>query len=137
MLSLIIMTVWQSMGQNMLIFLAGLQGIPSEYYEAASLDGADGFRKFLYITLPLLKPTTFFILVTSVIGSFQVFTPIFVLTGGGPLRSTDVVVYRIYQTAWVDMRMGYASAQAWVLFAIILALTAIQFRLMGKEIRYV
>lgn len=137
MLSLIIMTVWQNMGQNMLIFLAGLQGIPSEYYEAASLDGAGAFGKFMHITLPLLKPTTFFILVTSVIGSFQVFTPVFVLTGGGPLRSTDVVVYRIYQTAWVDMRMGYASAQAWVLFAIILAFTAIQFRLMAKEIRYV
>ncbi|MEA4883713.1 MAG: sugar ABC transporter permease [Clostridia bacterium] len=137
MLSLLIMTIWQNMGQDMLIFLSGLQSIPSEYYEAASLDGADGFRKFWHITLPLLRPTTFFILVTSVIGSFQVFTPVYVLTGGGPLRSTDVVVYRIYQTAWVDMRMGYASAQSWVLFAIILVFTMIQFKLMGKEVRYV
>lgn len=126
-----------NMGQQMIIFLAGLQSIPSEYHDAASVDGANAFQRFWYITLPLLKPTTFFVLVTSIIGSFQVFTPVYVLTGGGPLRSTDVAVFHIWQTAWQELRMGYAAAQAWILFAIILIFTIVQFRLLGKEVRYV
>jgi len=135
--AIMIMSVWMIMGQQMIIFLAGLQSIPSEYHDAASVDGANAFQRFWYITLPLLKPTTFFVLVTSIIGSFQVFTPVYVLTEGGPLRSTDVAVFHIWQTAWQELRMGYAAAQAWILFAIILIFTVVQFRLLGKEIRYV
>ncbi|MEN3009346.1 sugar ABC transporter permease, partial [Pseudothermotoga sp.] len=93
--AIMLMTIWQSLGSQMIIFLAGLQSIPQAFYEAASIDGANAFQKFRFITIPLLKPTTVFVLVTSVIGSFQVFTPIYVLTQGGPLRSTDVVFYHI------------------------------------------
>ena len=88
------------------------------------------------ITLPLLKPTTFFVLVTSFIGSFQVFTSIYIMTAGGPTRSTDVFVYHIYQAAWEQLRMGYASAMSWVLFVIIMIATWIQFKLMGREVEY-
>ncbi|NIA12278.1 MAG: ABC transporter permease subunit [Nitrospiraceae bacterium] len=135
--AIMIMSIWMVMGQNMIIFLAGLQSIPPEYHEAASVDGANGVQRFWYITLPLLKPTTFFVLVTSVIGSFQVFTPVYVLTQGGPLRSTDVAVYHIWQAAWQELRMGYAAAESWILFAVILVFTFVEFRLLGKGIRYV
>ncbi|MFQ5751147.1 MAG: carbohydrate ABC transporter permease, partial [bacterium] len=136
MLSLIIMTIWLGMGFQMVIFLAGLQGIPEILYEAARIDGASFWQRFKNITLPLLKPTTFFILVTSFIGSFQVFTSIFVMTGGGPARSTDVVVYHIYQAAWDNLRMGYASALSMVLFVIIMFVTWLQFRFIGKNVDY-
>ncbi len=136
MISIIIFSVWLGLGYQMVIFLAGLQGIPDELYEAALIDGASGWKRFWRITLPLLKPTTFFILVTSLIGSFQVFTSVYVMTGGGPVRSTDVVVYHIYQAAWEQLRMGYASAMSWVLFIIIMIATWIQFKLMGREVEY-
>ncbi len=135
--AIMIMSIWMVMGQQMIIFLAGLQSIPPEYYDAAGVDGANAFQRFWYITLPLLKPTTFFVLVTSVISSFQVFTPIYVLTQGGPVRSTDVAVYHIWQTAWQELRMGYAAAESWVLFGVILVFTLIEFKLLGKEIKYV
>jgi ABC-type sugar transport system permease subunit len=136
MISIIIFSVWLGLGYQMVIFLAGLQGIPDELYEAALIDGASGWKRFWRITLPLLKPTTFFILVTSLIGSFQVFTSVYVMTGGGPVRSTDVVVYHIYQAAWEQLRMGYASAMSWVLFIIIMIATWVQFKLMGREVEY-
>ena len=120
----------------MVIFLAGLQGIPEDLYEAARIDGATNWQRFWRITLPLLKPTTFFVLVTSFIGSFQVFTSIYIMTAGGPTRSTDVFVYHIYQAAWEQLRMGYASAMSWVLFVIIMIATWIQFKLMGREVEY-
>ena len=135
--AIMIMSIWMVMGQQMIIFLAGLQSIPPEYYDAAGVDGANAFQKFWYVTLPLLKPTTFFVLVTSVISSFQVFTPVYVLTQGGPVRSTDVAVYHIWQTAWQELRMGYAAAESWVLFGVILLFTLVEFRLLGKEIKYV
>jgi len=136
MLSIIIFTVWLGIGYQMVIFLAGLQGIPEDLYEAARIDGAGNWARFRSITLPLLKPTTFFVLVTSLISSLQVFTSIYVMTAGGPTRSTDVLVYHIYQAAWEQLRMGYASAMSWVLFVIIMIATWIQFKLMGKEVEY-
>lgn len=136
MLSIIIFSIWLGIGYQMVIFLAGLQGIPGELYDAAHIDGANNWKKFWRITLPLLKPTTFFILVTSFISSFQVFTSIYIMTAGGPVRSTDVMVYHIYQSAWEQLRMGYASAMSWVLFVIIMVATWIQFKLIGKDVEY-
>lgn len=136
MVSVIIFSVWLSLGYQMVIFLAGLQGIPEELHDAARIDGANNWQRFWRVTLPLLKPTTFFILVTSVISSFQVFTSIYVMTGGGPVRSTDVIVYHIYQAAWEELRMGYASAMSWVLFVIIMLATWIQFKIIGREVEY-
>ncbi len=136
MLSVMIFSIWLGLGYQMVIFLAGLQGIPEELYDAATIDGANTRQCFWNITLPLLKPTTFFILVTSLISSFQVFTSIYVMTAGGPVRSTDVIVYHIYQAAWEQLRMGYASAMSWVLFVLIMIVTWLQFKLMGKEVEY-
>lgn len=135
-ISLMIMAIWMQIGYQMVIFLAGLQGIPDFLYEAAIIDGANAWQRFRRVTLPLLKPTTFFILVTAIIGSFQVFTSVWVMTQGGPARATDVVVYHIYQNAWEYLRMGRASAMAWVLFALILVITVIQFRLVGRRVEY-
>lgn len=135
-LSIMLMSIWMGLGYQMVIFLAGLQGIPLELYEAARTDGANAWQRFWKITLPLLRPTTFFILVTSLIGSFQVFASIYVMTEGGPLHSTDVVVYHIYQNAWEYLKMGYASAMAWVLFLIMMFATWLQFKLIGKRVEY-
>ena len=136
MISVIIFSIWLSLGYQMVIFLAGLQGIPEELYDAARIDGANYGQRFWRVTLPLLKPTTFFILVTSFISSFQVFTSIYMMTAGGPVRSTDVIVYHIYQAAWEQLRMGYASAMSWILFVIIVIATWIQFRIIGKNVEY-
>ena len=136
-LSIMIMTIWMSIGYQMVIFLAGLQGIPEYLYDAARIDGASVWHRFCHITFPMLTPTTFFILVTSVISSFQVFTSVYVMTEGGPSRSTDVVVYHIYQNAWEYLKMGSASAMSWVLFMIILFATIIQFKLIGTKVDYV
>lgn len=134
--SIMAMTVWLGLGSRMILFLAGLQSIPDEYYEAADVDGATGFRKFWHITLPLLAPTTFFVLITSVIGSFQVFGPIYVLTEGGPNGASDVAVHRIYFEAWQNLRFGYASAETVVLFLILFVVTVIQFRYFGRNVSY-
>jgi len=120
----------------MVIFLAALQGIPQTYYEAAMIDGASGFALFRHITLPLLKPATLFVLVTSVMSSFQVFGLVNVLTQGGPLDATNVVVYYIYKRAFGDLQFGLAAAASFVLFAIILVITAIQWKLVGREVSY-
>ncbi|NIR42730.1 MAG: sugar ABC transporter permease [Gemmatimonadetes bacterium] len=133
-LALIVLAVWIHIGFQMIIFLAGLQAIPNELYEAAMIDGAGPWRRFWRITLPLLRPTTFFVLVTSIIGSFQVFTFVYVMTEGGPLHATDVIVYHIYQNAWQFLRMGYASAMSWILFAVIFAITLAQFRFLGRRV---
>lgn len=132
MMSIMIMTIWMNLGYQMVIYLAGLKGIPSYLYEVADLDGANSWNKFLYITLPMLQPTNVFLLITSIIGSFQVFTPVYVMTQGGPAGSTNVFVYHIYNTAWKSFSMGYASAQSWFLFLLIFVASFIQFRLMGK-----
>ena len=125
--ALVIITIWKGLGFTMVIWLAGMQAIPGELYDAARVDGANAVQTFRYITVPLLAPTTVFLLITGIIGSFQVFTPVYVMTKGGPLGSTDVVVYRIFERAFDELRMGYASALAWVLFAVIFTLTVIQF----------
>lgn len=128
MVALIIVGVWKTFGINMILFAAGLSGIPEHYYEAAEIDGAGGWDKFYNITLPLLSPTTLFILVLSIIGSFQVFDLVFVLTFGGPLGSTKVLVFYLYEHAFKFFNMGYASAVAYVLFAVLFVLTLLQIR---------
>ena len=128
--SLIIMSLW-GIGGGMVIYLAGLQGIPQSYYDAASVDGASVWQKFRHITLPLLTPTIFFTLIMGVIGSFQVFTQGFVMTAGGPNNATLFYVLYLYQNAFQFLKLGYASALAWVLFLIILAFTVLQMRMSG------
>lgn len=135
-IAIMIMSIWMVIGYQMVIFLAGLQGIPEHLYEAARMDGASRWVQFRRITLPLLTPTTFFVLVTSMIGSFQVFSSIYVMTRGGPMRSTDVVVFHIYQNAWEYLNIGYASAMSWVLFIIIVGITALQFKFIPREVEY-
>lgn len=126
--ALILMSVWGA-GGGMVVMLAGLQGIPQYYYEAATMDGAGPWRKFRNVTIPLLSPTLLFCMITGLIGSFQVFTQAFVMTQGGPNNSTMFYMLHLYNNAFVNLRMGYASSMAWVLFAIVLVLTVIQLRL--------
>ncbi len=126
--SLAIATVWVRLGFNMIVYLAALQSIPSLYYEAAKIDGANAFHQFRHITLPLLMPATFLLLVLNIIYSFQVFDLIYVMTGGGPGFSTTMVVQYIYQAAFVTSEMGYASAMGIVLYVLILAFTVVQWR---------
>lgn len=133
---IILMSIWKGLGYNVVIFLAGLQNISSEYYEAAQIDGARGWSIFRYITWPLLSPTTFFVLIISVIGSFQVFSQVYVMTRGGPLKSTLVVVYYLYKVGFEDFKMGYASAMAYALFVIIFALTLLQRKYIGSRVYY-
>ena len=134
--SIAVMAVWKSAGYNMVIILAGLQGIPGFLYEAAELDGAMGFKRFWYITFPLLTPTLFFILIVSTIASFQVFDAIMVMTQGGPANTTIVYNYLLYQNAFMNFRMGYASAMAYILFFMIFVVTLLQIRLMGQSVAY-
>jgi len=136
MFALIVMGVWKTFGVNMVLFSAGLQGIPDHYYEAAEIDGAGRWQKFWSITLPLLSPTTFFILVMSVIGSFQVFDTVYVLTSGGPLGTTKVLVFYLYEHAFKFFEMGYASAVAYVMFVIIFVLTLLQTKYLKGTIHY-
>lgn len=121
--AVILTAIWKGLGYNMLLFLAGLQNISVTYYEAADLDGANGLQRFFYITWPLLSPTTFFVFVMSVISSFQVFDLIQLMTQGGPGRASSVLVHYIYQNAFNYFYMGYASALAYLLFAIVLVIT--------------
>jgi len=125
--ALIIASTW-TVGGSMLIFLAGLQSIPNDLYEAASLDGAGSWNKFRNITVPLISHVTFFNLVLGIIGALQVFTEAFVLTGGGPNNSTLLLSVLLYRNAFEFLKMGYASALAWVMFLIVLALTLVVFR---------
>lgn len=126
--ALVIMSLW-TVGGSMVILLAGLQGIPQHYYEAATLDGANIWRRFRAVTFPLLTPALFFCLITSVIGSFQTFTQAYVMTNGGPNDATYFYILHLYRQAFDNLRMGYASALAWILFVIILIFTILQFRL--------
>ena len=124
--SVIILSNWRGIGYAMLIFLAGLQGIPEEYYEAATIDGATSWQKLRHITLPLLSPTTFFVIITSLIGAFQGFDQFYMLTSGGPAFSTTTLVLYIYNNGFGYFKMGYAAALAVLLFAIILLITLVQ-----------
>lgn len=134
-LSLIITAAWRNIGYFSTIYLAGLQGIDGTYYEAARIDGASSWDSFWRITLPLLKPTILFVVVMSVILSFQVFALVYVMTAGGPAKSTEVLVFYLYQQAFTYFRMGYASAVGFALFAIIFVLTLLQFRVFGKTVQ--
>jgi multiple sugar transport system permease protein len=127
---------WQYAGYNMLFFLAGMQTIPPALYEAASIDGAGPVRQFFRITLPLLNPTLLFVLVTDVIGSFQIFDSVYVMTQGGPGSSTDVINYQIYSTAFQSFNVGSASAMSLVLFGVILLITFAQFRFFRSRTTY-
>ena len=131
----IIMGMWGT-GSTMLIFLAGLQGIPQSMYEAAEIDGAGSWSKFTSITLPLLTPTIFFNLVMGIIGTFQVFSTAYVATGGGPVNATLFYVLYLYRMAFESFWMGYASALAWVLFLVIMIFTLIQLRLSNRWVYY-
>ncbi len=133
-ISIAIVGIWKNAGYNMLIFLSGLQGISTSYYEAAELDGASKVQQFFYITVPMLKPTTFFIFVMSVISSFQVFDQVMLMTKGGPGRATSVLVHYLYQNAFTYFKLGYACAIAYLLFAIIMVVTIINMR-MEKNMR--
>jgi multiple sugar transport system permease protein len=134
--AIIVTSAWKDLGYAMVIFLAGLQGIPEDYYEAAALDGAGRWARFRHVTLPLLSPASFFVLVISLINNVQVFDQIWVMTQGGPAGSTSVVVQQIVQNAFSYGRMGYAAAMSWVLFAIILVVTAVQLRLQKRWVVY-
>jgi multiple sugar transport system permease protein len=134
--SVIIMSVWKSVGFNFVLFVAGLQNIPREYYEAAEIDGAGYWSQFFYITAPLLSPTVLFILIMGLIGSFQVFDAPYIMTTGGPGDATRTVGIFIYEHGLRFLRMGYASTIALVLFSIIMVLTIIQFSLSKKWVVY-
>jgi multiple sugar transport system permease protein len=132
--ALVFMSIWIGLGPRMVLFLAGLIGIPSSLYEAASLDGAGRWRSFWNITLPMLVPTTLFVMVTSTIGAMQVFTPVYMMTKGGPEDTTDVVGYHIYSEAWVNFNTGLASAKSFVLLVVVAAISYFQFRFMRKPL---
>jgi multiple sugar transport system permease protein len=136
MLSLVIMSVWMGAGYGMIIILAGLQNIPREFYEAAQVDGATGLTSFRYVTLPLLTPTLFFVMVTSIISSLQVFDIVYGLSQGRAGPYTRTIVYSIYEDGFRNFQMGNATATAWVLFVIILIITMIQFRVQRWWVHY-
>jgi len=134
--ALVVMSVWQVVGYNMVIYLAGLQSIPEEYYEAAQIDGATRWRQFFHITVPLISPTIFFILIISIIGSLQVFEQTYILTQGGPAYATLTIAFYIYQQAFQFFHMGFGAALSYVLFVIILLLTLIQFWVQRRWVFY-
>ena len=131
-ISIAIVSIWKGAGYNMMLFLAGLQGISNSYYEASELDGANKWQQFVHVTLPMLSPTTFFIFVMSIIGSFQVFDSVMLMTKGGPGRSSSVLVHYLYQNAFQYFSMGYACAIAYLLFFIVLVVTLFNMRFEKK-----
>ncbi|MCX7708358.1 MAG: sugar ABC transporter permease [Clostridia bacterium] len=133
---IIFVGIWRFVGYYMVLYLAGLQGIPRELYEAAEVDGATAWQQFRKITLPMLTPTTFFVVIMLVINSFKVFDQIMVMTQGGPGRATHVLVFYIYYRAFQVFEFGYASAIAFVLFLVVLTITIIQFRMEEKWVKY-
>jgi ABC-type sugar transport system permease subunit len=136
MLAIIIMGIWLSIGSKMIIYLAALQGIPRSYYEAAEIDGASKWQLFRHITLPLLKPTTLFIMITTTMGAFRVFAQVNIMTQGGPVDRSLVLVYYIFQRAFTDLRMGYAAAMSVFLFIITIIITLINWKLLGRNVTY-
>ncbi|HEX9116700.1 MAG TPA: sugar ABC transporter permease, partial [Anaerolineae bacterium] len=128
--------VWLSLGLNTVILLAGMQGIPEELYESAMIDGANSRAKFRFITLPLLSPTIFFLLVIDVLAAFQTFTQIQIMTQGGPVNATNVIVYSIYRQFYFNGQYGLAAAQSIVLFVIMLLLTVLQFGVLERRVFY-
>lgn len=134
--AIVLVSVWKDMGFFGLILLSGIVGINRTYYEAADIDGAGGWVKFLKITLPLLTPSIFYVVIVAMINSFQLFPQIMIMTGGGPNGATQVMVERIYQYGFRYFRMGYASAFSWILFAIIMVFTIIQMKGQERWVHY-
>ena len=132
--ALVFMSIWTGLGPKMIIYVAGLLGIPEALYEAAELDGAGGWQRFTRITLPMLSPTTLFVLVTSTIGAFQLFTPIYMMTKGGPNDTTNVIGYHIYREAWQKFHVGSAAAQSFLLLIIIAGVAFAQYRMMKSQL---
>ena len=132
----VLASVWKDMGYFSLIILAGLQGINRSYYEAAEIDGANSFARFRYVTLPLVTPTLFFVMVICIINSFQLFPQVMVMTEGGPGGATQVFVERIYNYAFRYYKMGYAASLSWILFAFIFVATIVQLQLQKRWVHY-
>ncbi|MBU7316397.1 carbohydrate ABC transporter permease [Paenibacillus oleatilyticus] len=134
--SVSITTIWMNLGFNYIVLLSGLQSVPEEIYDSAKIDGSGPLRTFFQLTVPLVSPTLFFVGIVSVIQAFQSFGQIHILTKGGPMNSTDVIVFNIYQDAFVNFRFGIGSAQALILFAIVLILTVLQYRFLERKVHY-
>lgn len=134
--TVILASIWKGVGYYMIIYLAALQGIPGYLYEAAKIDGAGPWKQFWKITVPMLTPATFFVVMILTINSFKVFDLIYVMTGGGPGRATNVLVSAIYNKAFIEFQYGYSSAIAMVLFVIVLIITLVQFRMEKKWVNY-
>lgn len=135
-IAVMIIMVWTGLGFNMILFIAGLQGIPKDLYEAADMDGASKFRQFMRVTIPMLSPTIFFLLITGIIGSFKVFDLVMVLTEGGPAGSTSVIVHYLYEVAFVNLRSGYASAIGILLLFSLMIVTVVQWFGQKKWVNY-
>ncbi len=133
---IVIASVWKDLGYFSLILLGGLQGINPVYYEAAQIDGANAFRKLMHITIPLLTPILFFVMIISIVSSFQLFPQVMIMTDAGPYGSTQVMVERIYRYSFNYYKMGYASSFSWILFVIIFVFTLVQLRLQKKWVHY-
>jgi len=134
--ALMIIGIWKRVGYNMVLFLAGLQAIPSVYYEAADIDGASSYQKIMSITLPLLSPTTLFVFIVQFIASFRVFVSVSVMTRGGPAKSTQVITYYLYENAFRYLKFGYASAVAVFMFLLMVFFTVFQFRASKNKVFY-
>lgn len=136
MLGIIILSIWKYVGYHTVIYLEALQDIPKSLYESAEIDGAGPWKRFTRITCPLLSNTTWFLIIISIINTFQAFDQVYLMTQGGPLKKTDVIVYYIYRQAFQNFDMPYASAASWVLFAIVFILTAIQMKVSKRDWDY-
>lgn len=134
-ITLVLMDTWNA-GGTMIVFLAGLQGIPKKYYEAAEIDGAGTLKKFIYVTLPLLTPSIFFNLIMGIIGALQTFSQSFIMTNGGPVNSTMFYMMALYKRAFSDMQMGYACAMAWVFLVPTVLITVLIFKFFGTKVNY-
>ncbi len=134
--AVVILTLWKNTGFTMVIYLAALQGVPAELYDAAKVDGASAWQRFRSVTFPMVSPTTFFLMVIQMIGAFQLFSEAFVMTQGGPAQATLTIVYYIYQMAFEFQRMGRGAAVAWVLFIFIFIFTLVQTRLQRRWVHY-
>jgi multiple sugar transport system permease protein len=134
--AIVLMMVWQGAGWSMVIYLAGLQGIPESLYEAARIDGANGRQQFFFVTLPLLMPVTLFVVIIGCISSLQMFSPVYVMTQGGPLNATITVTYQMWENAFRFFRLGYASAMSFLLFLVILAISLLNNRVFGGRVEY-
>ena len=134
--AIMLMTIWSNVGYAIMIYTSSIQGLPKDAYEAAEIDGANALQQFRYLTINFLSPTTFFLVITTFITSFQVFAPIQIMTRGGPGSSSNVLVYYIYTSAFSFYKMGYASAMSWILFIILFAITMVQWHGQKKWVSY-